>query len=125
MLLCKGCESQVMILFTLPNGDRLCDYCSAKELVPVKPVRKKRIVNNTRFSILQVHGTVKAFCKAYSLSTTLVGTVLCKRYKKTKPSESQKGVLKILVRNNLDEFLVGEKYMTKKLWKEMRRELCN
>ena len=116
MQTCKGCNSQVYILFTLPNGDKLCDYCSSKALIKPKKIVKE--INNTRFMIKQKHSTVKAFCKAYNLSYETVGIVLRQAY--TKPSKGQLKVLRTLIQNNLGNFLVGEKYISEDLWWELK-----
>lgn len=80
MRTCEGCNCQAYRLFTMPNGQDLCDYCSDSwvQVKNTKPVHKKRVYNNIKFSLKLKHGTISSWAKLHNFNPGTVSQVLNK-----------------------------------------------
>lgn len=73
---CKGCESMVYAIFVTPSSERLCDYCSDKEIRKPKRIMRPRDYNNTKLAIKRSHGTIKKWAQKQGFNPGTVQIVL-------------------------------------------------
>lgn len=74
--LCEECKCLAMDLYTLPDGRRLCDFCSTRALLPVKVTHNVRVYSNTQYAIKQKYGTIAKWCKIHHISPVLASASL-------------------------------------------------
>lgn len=77
---CNGCRCQAPIVYSMPNGQELCDYCSEAwvKLNNKKKEHKPREYNNTKWMIKMKHGTIRSWAKKHGFSPGVVAQVLNK-----------------------------------------------
>ena len=77
---CQGCKCQAPTIYTMPDNQRLCDYCSDSWVIIAKEAKKKvhkpREYNNVKFALKLAHGTIKSWAKLHNFNPGVVNQVL-------------------------------------------------
>lgn len=115
---CQGCNCQALTLYTMPDKQRLCDYCSDSWVIVAntKPVRKAREYNNVKFSLKLKHGTIKKWSEIHGFHSATVNQVLNKQgyYAVTDidvMSITHLDILIALEKEGLGKLLIAEGYI--------------
>lgn len=126
MQVCDGCKNLAIDLFSMPDDQRLCTYCSNDWVMAANHVAaatKAREYNNTKHFLREEFGTITAWAKACKISPATVTQVLntTRKADAGEFSTTQIKVLNLLIYSGLGDHLVTDGYINNKWLAEARR----